>query len=179
MMLEFKWTTSRGRDSYGYNICSLYVDGCKVSSCNGGGYDMEGTAFGNWLAKAYADKLRDLPTGKLAKTFYGLTYHDPNYDPGKAKIGKDCTDRTMGQGSDGKTVADAEAAGESLGLERYQAFYSASSKHPTKRHTVPLIDGACGMSSVQRIAEAIGLTLEYLPVRSQKLTLYKLTEKEG
>ena len=27
--LKFKYTTSKGRDSYGYNICSLWVDGEK------------------------------------------------------------------------------------------------------------------------------------------------------
>jgi hypothetical protein len=36
--LKFKYTTSKGRDSYGYNICSLWVDGEKVSSTCGGGY---------------------------------------------------------------------------------------------------------------------------------------------
>ena len=30
--LKFKYTTSRGRNSYGYNICSLWVDNEKVSS---------------------------------------------------------------------------------------------------------------------------------------------------
>jgi hypothetical protein len=33
--LEFKWSVSKGRDTYGYDICSLYVDGKKVSSCYG------------------------------------------------------------------------------------------------------------------------------------------------
>ena len=46
-VLTFKWTVSRGRDSYGYNIVTLRVDGDKVSSCNGGGYDMKGTCLGN------------------------------------------------------------------------------------------------------------------------------------
>jgi hypothetical protein len=93
--------------------------------------------------------------------FYGLTYHDPNFDPGKAIVGKDCLDRTMGEG-EGKTVEEAEKAGESLGLECYQAFNSASSKYPTERHTVPLIDGACGFEAVKMIMRAIGLTLEYV-----------------
>jgi hypothetical protein len=196
--LEFRWTVSRGRDSYGYNICSLYVDGRKVSSCNGGGYDMQGTALGNWIAKAYADRLlalqpADMPEqshwepAKNAKRFndgkrvsdgryfYGLTYHDPNYDPGKAVVGKDTSDRTMG-GTEGETVEQAEAAGKSLGLERYQAFYSASSKVPTDRHTVPLIDGACGISSVQSIMKAIGLELQYVPTRSRRDSVYTLID---
>lgn len=72
-------------------------------------------------------------------------------------------------------MEQAEAAGESLGLERYQAFYRASSKVPTERHTVPLIDGACGMSSVERIANAIGLRLKYITGgRSSKSDIYLL-----
>src|SRR5215813_1314455 len=171
--LKFKWTVSRGRNSYGYNICSLYVEGRKVSACNGGGYDMEGTALGNWVARRYADRLlalraKDMPAqshwqraedcyrcfsgtcrnknrtfkwGEWGKDsmncpvcgdeiqfdhnagkriddgryFYGLTFHDPDYDPGKAKIGKDCSDRTLGKNAEGKTVEQAEQDGESLG----------------------------------------------------------------
>lgn len=58
--LQFKWSVSRGRDTYGYNICSLYVDGKKVSCCNGGGYDMKGTAFGDWLQKEFQTELKKL-----------------------------------------------------------------------------------------------------------------------
>lgn len=241
--LEFRWTVSRAQDTYGYNICTLFVDGSKAARCNGGGYDMEGTALGSWIARAYADRLlalrpEDMPAqshwqparnprricenlagcewtnaqitnahaaGKDAniylahdaytcphcgaatradarhgkrvddgRSFYGLTFHDPNYDPGKAVIGEACADRTLDGKAEGKTVADAEAAGESLGLERYQAIYSASSKHATERHTVPSIDGGCGMESVRKIMQAIGLTLEYLPTRSKKSNLYTL-----
>lgn len=47
--LEYVWTVSKGRDTYGYNICSLYANGVKVGSCNGGGYDMQGVALANYL----------------------------------------------------------------------------------------------------------------------------------
>ena len=82
-LLEFRWSVSRGYETYGYNICSLWVDGRKVASCNGGGYDMKGTSLGNWLEKSL-----DLFPGivKLAAgsnhignkkgTFYGLAYYD-------------------------------------------------------------------------------------------------------
>jgi len=243
--LEFKWTVSRARDTEGYNICSLYVDGQKVSSCNGGGYDMKGTALGNWIARAYADRLLKLtpkqmpkqshweraesrniwenkcgrcgfefktdyqkstvPTCPICKSpltdemrkkefgtlgmndgktiddgryFYGLSFHDPNFDPGKAVIGTEkVTDQTFSKDAKGKTVEQAEKDGESLGLERYQAFYSASSKVPTKKHTVPLIDGGCGFSSVEKIMEAIGLSLEYVPVRSKKTDIHNLHDE--
>jgi hypothetical protein len=233
--LEFKWSVSRGRETAGYNICSLYVDGVKAANCNGGGYDMKGMALGTWIARAYAARLlaltpdkmpeqshweRSEPTLRICESveclinqgmkdkepeeyrtmsetcpvcggptrmdyhagkrvddgryFYGLTFHDPDYNPGKAIIGKDAVDRTMGKGSDGKTVEEAEAAGESLGLERYQAFYSASSRVPTKTHKVPLIDGGCGFSSVEKIMEAIDLHLEYVPTRGKKTHIYRL-----
>lgn len=55
--LHFKWTISRGHDTYGYNICSLLVDGEKVGKTCGGGYDMQGTVFGEWLEAAYQKEL--------------------------------------------------------------------------------------------------------------------------
>lgn len=110
--------------------------------------------------------------------FGGLTFHDPNYDPGKAVIGKDCSDQTFSGESDGKTVEQAERDGDTVGLERYQAFYSASSKVPTDRHTVPLIDGACGESAVLRILNAIGLTLKKVASTS-KLDVYIIGEHKA
>ena len=234
--LEFRWTVSRGRDTYGYNICTLYADGVKVARCNGGGYDMKGTCYGDFIAKYYPERLRELTPadmpenshwqpdhkrrcdGKCYKTwhaelidaiaddkpqpelpdlaedcyecptcggetapshggqriddgryFYGLTFHDPNYDPSKAVIGQDCNDRTLSNESqEGKTVAEAEAAGVSFGLERIQAVYSASSKHATERHTIPSIDGACGFECVDKIAKAIGLRLQLVPGRRNR-----------
>jgi len=105
---------------------------------------------------------RDGQTVQDGRYFYGLTFHDPNFDPAKAVIGKDCSDRTLGDGAAGQTVGAAEAEGKSFGLERYQAIYSASSKTPTRRHRVPSIDGACGYSSVIEIIRALGLDLRRL-----------------
>lgn len=153
--LKFKWTVSRGRNTYGYNICSLWVDGVKVTSCNGGGYDMKGTAFGGWIAKAYQDELLNLAipmntrNGEEVQEYYGLTFHDPNYDPGKAKINDE-------------TVEEREKTGKSMGLERYQSFYSASSKVPTKNHVIPLLAGACGFSAMETVLKAIGYQLQYV-----------------
>jgi hypothetical protein len=101
--------------------------------------------------------------------FYGLTFHDPNYDASKAVIGEDCSDRTLSnEDQTGKTVEQAERAGVSFGLERIQAVYKASSKHPTERHTVPSIDGACGFESVVKIMEAIDLRLEWVKGRRNR-----------
>lgn len=57
---QIKWTVSRGRNTYGYNICSLYVNGDKVTSCNGGGYDMIGTVLADYICKAYQGRFKAL-----------------------------------------------------------------------------------------------------------------------
>ena len=79
-VLKFKWTVSKGRDTYGYNICSLYADGEKVSSCNGGNYDMQGTVLGDYIMAVYQDKLRKLPanygSGDAKTGFYGLSFYN-------------------------------------------------------------------------------------------------------
>ena len=157
--LEFKWTVSRARDTYGYNVMTLYVDGEKTARCNGGGYDMKGTVLGSFIAHTFRDELL-----KLNTEFYGLTFHDPDYDPGQRVI-------------EGGTIEKREEAGKSLGLERYQSFYAESSKTPTPKHIIPSIDGACGFSSVERILKAIGYCLEYVPTRG-KTEAYTLEKKE-
>ena len=235
--LAIKWGTSRGRDTYGYTTCTLSEDGKRLAAFNGGGYDMRGTVFGDWLARAYRNLLfnlkpEDMPenshwepdhlaficyecsqqrdesvearvqslseesptcphcgvmmrhergAGKRVddgRYFYGLTFHDPDYDPGKAVIGKDCSDRTLGDGAVGKTVEQAETAGVSFGLERYQAIYSSSSKVPTARHTFVSVDGGCGFDSVRKIAEAIGLSVRLINA-SRKLDLIEITEAKS
>lgn len=76
--LIFKWTVSRARDTYGYNVCSLWVDGKKVSSCNGGGYDMNGTCLADWMDTEHPDKLTRLRanygSGDNGTGFYGLVH---------------------------------------------------------------------------------------------------------
>jgi hypothetical protein len=135
---EIKWTIQR---STGYNVCNLYVNDKKVASCNGGGYDMVGTVFGDWVAKTFPELLRT----RIKKTFSGLSFHNPNFDPSKAEVP-----------GTGKTVEELEKTGESLGLDRYQAACQASSRLPTEVHTVPYIDGAYGFEAVTPIFEAIG-----------------------
>jgi hypothetical protein len=67
--LNIKWGTSRGASTYGYTTCSLRDQrGNRRAYCNGGGYDMRGTVFGDWLAEEYQQKLSALPD----KAFYGL-----------------------------------------------------------------------------------------------------------
>jgi hypothetical protein len=162
--LTIRWGTSRGVNTYGYTTCSLRNQrGERVAACNGGGYDMRGTVLGNWIAATFPKELCALRSdGKRiddGRSFYGLRFYDPNYDPGKAVVGKDCSDRTLvkpDESSEGKTVEQVEAEGVSFGLERLQAFYGATAPHSTERHTRPTIDGACGESSVMEILRASG-----------------------
>jgi hypothetical protein len=137
--IEIKSGVSKGRDTYGYNTRTLYENGKRLTGCNGGGYDMTGTVFANWITMRFADRLL-----KLKKEHYGLSFHDPNYKVGKAVL------------PSGKTVEEAEAARESLGLERYQQTFAASSKVPTERHVVPHFDGATGINNVERLLRRIG-----------------------
>ena len=130
--LKFKWTTSKAQNSYGYNVCTLLVNGEKKSRCNGGGYDMQGTCLGSWISREFEKKLL-----KFKKAYYGLTFHNPNWKPSE-------------------NIIKREKEGESLGLERYQDFYRQSSKLPTKDHIIPEINGACGFDSVTNILNHIG-----------------------
>lgn len=118
-IVDFVWTISKGRDTYGYNICTAFVEGQKVGQVNGGGYDMQGASLSGWIASKV----------KPDAEFYGLSWHNPNY---KKPV----------------DVQALEDRGESFGLEAYQAFYKASSKTKTDVHVIPLVDGACGLSTV-------------------------------
>ena len=55
--LNIKWTTSRGRDTYGYNICTLTDDRGAQFRTIGGGYDMTSTVLGDWMAAQYQERL--------------------------------------------------------------------------------------------------------------------------
>jgi hypothetical protein len=187
--IEITWGTSRGRDTYGYTVCSLRYNGRLISRCNGGGYDMRGTVVGNFVTWAFAPELRLLKPSDMPqqhhydyqtkqrvddeRSFYGLRFIDPDYNPGKAVIGEDCSDRTLADDSTGLTVEQAEEKGVSFGLERLQAAYKATAPHATERHTIPSIDGACGMSSVERIFNGLGLGLRQIVNRS-KLDVYEI-----
>lgn len=81
--LIIKWTISKGRDTYGYNICTLW-DGDKAYRCNGGGYDMLGTVFANWLFANYKESIINAckpatQTDKGYDGFYGFFHRNDNY----------------------------------------------------------------------------------------------------
>ncbi len=75
---SLKWTISRARDTAGYNVCTLYVDGKKVGRASGGNYDMVGTCFGEYI-ESFQDRLLRLAEdrGDKLKRQYG-THYDPD-----------------------------------------------------------------------------------------------------
>ena len=99
--LSLSWSVSKGQYTYGYNICRLDDrNNGKRFRCMGGGYDMIGTVFGEWLQHYYQPELLKIKDFG----FYGMTYR-----------------------ADKNQVS---------------------------------LDGACGIESMIRIAEAIGLEVE-------------------
>lgn len=92
--LSLKHSISKARDTYGYNIVTLTdTTTCKKYRTKGGGYDMIGTVFANWLKDNYSDELMDLcVTGYCGATrnnetreykrnvngFYGITAYIDN-----------------------------------------------------------------------------------------------------
>ena len=59
--LELSWSTSKGRDTYGYNIARLddSISGKRYKTC-GGGYDMVGTVLGEWFQDQYQAELLNI-----------------------------------------------------------------------------------------------------------------------
>jgi hypothetical protein len=217
---------------YASQPCGEFSIDRKVSSCNGGGYDMKGTALGNFIARAFsaellklkpaqmpeqshwepersrhcADKCLDAyseryadaiaartpladvkPLPKLSEDtwecpdckgktrqshdgkriddgryFYGLRFHDPNYDPLAAKLER-CDDTFTKPEDVGKTFRQLQKEGKIVALDALRTWYKASSPHPTRRHTV------------EKILEAVGYQLEYITGgRRSKNDVYKL-----
>ena len=90
--LTFKWTTSRARDSYGYNICTLRNKrGNKLNSNCGGGYDMQGAALGDFINDHFGDELKKLSSAD----FYGLNHYNPKAKTHKRRFLKRATDKTQ------------------------------------------------------------------------------------
>ena len=87
----FKWTISRARDTYGYNICTLRDKrGNKLNSNCGGGYDMQGTALGDFINDHFSDEIKKLSSDD----FYGLSHYNPNAKTSKRRFLKRATSNT-------------------------------------------------------------------------------------
>ena len=115
--LDLTWSVSRGRDTEGYNICRLDdANTGKRYKCLGGGYDMVGTVFGDFLNDVYQERLQKLFTDR------------PTLDAGYLVPG----------------------------YNKIKDLYGITLQPSGVAHC----DGGCGISSMIRIAEAIGLEVQ-------------------
>ena len=69
IVLKEKWSVSKGRYTFGYNIHSLWYAGIKVATCNGGGYDMQSTSVSNFINLYFQDRLNSITSENFE---YGL-----------------------------------------------------------------------------------------------------------
>lgn len=131
--LSVKWTTSRGRETYGYNICTVRDTKRGTNyRCNGGGYDMTGASFAMWLESTYPERLVEIKDRAHSK-WDGQNYNDEH--------------------------------GDLYGM----TYYS----HNNTLH----LDGACGLSSILKIATACDLTVESIYDRKGHLDGMYINDK--
>jgi len=71
--LSLNWTTSKAKDTYGYNRLALKDSRENTLSVTcGGGYDMQGTLLGNFINDNFSELLKRINSGD----FYGLTHYN-------------------------------------------------------------------------------------------------------
>jgi hypothetical protein len=81
-MLKLVIGTSRGRNTYGYTMVSLWERDTrewtgkyrKVASTCGGNYDLQATVFAEWLAKSFAERFLT-----LTEPMDGLLFINPKW----------------------------------------------------------------------------------------------------
>ena len=139
-LLVWKWTTSKAEQSYGYNICSLYIDGLKMHSTCGGGYDMKGTVYGDFLGFEYQERLLKLHHRAGSRWSVSPSGNHKRLKP--IKRAKEPWN------------AGIWWRGELYGLT---AYYKRGETKPFK----VCLDGGCGISSMEKIAYNIGITTTY------------------
>lgn len=138
--LEIKWTVSRGYETYGYNICTLIDTSTgKRYRCMGGGYDMRGTVFGDWLADVHQDELTSGPLWDRAHAIYR-----------KDAPGSDWT-RETSFNADALYGMASHDEPSSIKADAARGF----------RRCSIILDGAAGFEAMRKIAEAIGLTIRW------------------
>jgi hypothetical protein len=136
-ILNFKWTVSKARETEGYNICTLLVNGEKAASCKGVGYDMKGTCLAEYLCKAYQPQL--------------LAIKDQAYHKVE-DIKIEATEKSSLHWTDKRTTNEQGLYGMTLSV------------YNDGRDPSMYIVGACGVNSVERIAKAAGIELQSVKV---------------
>lgn len=130
--LELSWSTSRGRDTYGYNITRLDDRNTgKRYKCSGGGYDTTGTVLGEWLQDVYQTELLAL-SGAANSTY------------SRVKGASTYSDKPSYYKHAGRELSECKLYG--------MTFYEDDKK--------VVLDGACGVESMLQIAICLGLDVE-------------------
>ena len=108
-VIGINWGTSRGRDTYGYTTCTGYVDGKRLASCSGGGYDLRFTTLagivvrliqadlmklGNRAADTW-DRVTKVRTHNPDQSLYGSTLYMENGVPKHFGIDGACGDSAV------------------------------------------------------------------------------------
>lgn len=148
---SIKFTVSRGRDTYGYNICTLRDrTGMKVARTVGGGYDMVGTVLGEAMQILHQEELK-----AVAERFRRV-------QRGSNKAG-DC-------------VWESPEAYQAR-APRAEQLYGGTAHYIGDTLTTVRLDGGCGLSAMQNIANAAGLQLHRL-WGNKTTSVYELGVKE-
>jgi hypothetical protein len=143
--LTLSWSTSRGVNTYGWNICRLddKATGKRYRTC-GGGYDMVGTVLGQWLTDAHQDRLREI--GDKAGSYY-------------SKAG-------------GYKSHRVPSSSLPFGRPDPAYFYGMTRNDDTGRVS---LDGACGVETVLSVALAIGLNISRVGDKKGRTVAFLVT----
>lgn len=151
--LDLSWATSRGRDTYGYNIARLDDSTTgKRYKCMGGGYDMIGTCFGDFLQDVYQLRLKEIAS------MAGHTFNKQGHE------------RTRSEKPQWYSHHDKPKS--ECSLYGMTANYLGSELYHVR------LDGGCGLDSMIRIAEAIGLSVQRTYGRGRNAKLNGLIVSE-
>jgi len=141
-VIRYKRSTSRGRDTYGYNLLTLWENGRKVATQCGGGYDMTGSALADWLESAYPAALL-----VLARERAGGVYKGGRFVISRTNAyNRICSPH--GQRFDTYKPNPDYAKSALTGLT-YNADKDTAS-----------LDGGCGQRCVEDVIKALGLSIK-------------------
>jgi len=121
--IAISWSTSRGRDTYGYNICRAdsRQSRTRYRTC-GGGYDMIGTVMGDYFEAEHQQELRDLCAKQDMKPYVRDITH--------------CSLYGMFQRADGSVYLDGACGIESIIRIIEACGYEVQREGNRKGHTI-------------------------------------------
>lgn len=129
-VLRYRWSVSR---SDGYNVITISENGTRYATARGGGYDMTGAALADWLTARYRVRL-----AQLAQKRAGSVYSNGKYTDRHSQTER--TDKKPGW-KPNPNYLEGSLYGLTYNAEKHSAH----------------LDGACGVSSVCKVLEALGL----------------------